>query len=86
MKLTPAPQRLQVVSNGGYINQAWLEWFAQIVRALTSAPGLQKFNGDPNGSVLGVPGDLVVNTAGGAGTTLYVKESGNGTATGWVAK
>lgn len=42
--------------------------------------------GDPNGAVTGSPGDLYTSTAGGAGTTLYVKESGVATNTGWVAK
>jgi hypothetical protein len=42
--------------------------------------------GDPNGVVLGSPGDLYSRTDGGAGTTLYVKESGSATNTGWVGK
>lgn len=42
--------------------------------------------GSPNGSVTGRPGDLYTSTAGGASTTLYVKESGVGTTTGWVPK
>jgi len=31
-------------------------------------------------------GTLYMRTDGGANTTLYVKESGNGLSTGWVAK
>ena len=42
--------------------------------------------GDPNGVVSGYPGDLYTDGEGGVGTTLYVKESGAGTDTGWVAK
>lgn len=42
--------------------------------------------GVPNGVVTGSVGDLYTNKAGGALTTLYVKESGAGTNTGWVAK
>jgi hypothetical protein len=42
--------------------------------------------GSPNGVVTGNPGDLYLNKSGGAGTTLYVKESGSGTNTGWVGK
>lgn len=42
--------------------------------------------GSPAGVVLGSPGDLYSNTNGGAGTTLYVKESGSNTTAGWVAK
>ncbi len=42
--------------------------------------------GSPNGAVTGNPGDLYLNKSGGAGTTLYVKESGSATNTGWVGK
>lgn len=41
--------------------------------------------GTPEGSVTAVVGSLYTDTSGGAGTTLYVKESGTGN-TGWVAK
>jgi hypothetical protein len=40
----------------------------------------------PNGAVTGSPGDLWTTTNGGSGTTLWVKESGAGTNTGWVGK
>jgi hypothetical protein len=39
----------------------------------------------PENSVAGAVGSLYLRTNGGAGTTLYIKESGTGT-TGWVAK
>lgn len=42
--------------------------------------------GTPNGVVSGNPGDLYVSLAGGSGTTLYVKQSGANTNTGWVGK
>jgi hypothetical protein len=41
--------------------------------------------GTPEGSVSGNVGDLYSRTDGGAGTSLYVKESGTGN-TGWVGK
>lgn len=41
--------------------------------------------GTPEGSVTAPVGSLYTRTDGGAGTTLYVKESGSGN-TGWVAK
>jgi hypothetical protein len=46
---------------------------------------LRTGTGSPNGVVTAPPGALYTNQAGGAGTTLYVKESGTGN-TGWVAK
>jgi hypothetical protein len=42
--------------------------------------------GSPNGVVTASPPALYFNTTGGANTTLYVKESGASTNTGWVAK
>lgn len=42
-------------------------------------------SGNPEGVVNGSPGRLYLNTAGGAGTTLYIKESGSGNQ-GWKSK
>lgn len=42
--------------------------------------------GSPEGAVAAQIGSLYTRTDGGANTTLYVKESGVGTNTGWVAK
>lgn len=43
-------------------------------------------SGSPMGVVKASPGCLYVNTAGGAGATLWVKESGVNTTGGWAAK
>jgi hypothetical protein len=42
--------------------------------------------GSPNGSQVASPPALYLRQDGGAGTTLYVKESGVNTDTGWVGK
>lgn len=42
--------------------------------------------GSPEGVVTASPGAMYLNTAGGTGTTLYVKQTGSNTNTGWVAK
>lgn len=42
-------------------------------------------HGDPNGVVTAVPGKIYINLDGGAGVTMWVKETGTGT-TGWAAK
>lgn len=42
--------------------------------------------GSPNSAVVGSVGDLFLRTDGGSSTTLYVKESGSATNTGWIAK
>lgn len=50
------------------------------------ANGIYSGAGSPNGVVTANPGSMYLNTSGGSGTTLYVKESGTGTNTGWVGK
>ena len=42
--------------------------------------------GSPEGVVVAKVGRLYARSDGGAGTTLYVKESGNNTNSGWAAK
>jgi hypothetical protein len=42
--------------------------------------------GTPEANVTGSIGNLYLRTDGSTNTTLYVKESGNATKTGWVAK
>lgn len=49
------------------------------------APKIRWGAGSPEGIVASAVGSLYVRTDGGAGTTLYVKETGTGN-TGWVAK
>jgi hypothetical protein len=50
-----------------------------------AGPLLSVGTGNPNGVVSSVVGGLCLRRDGGAGSTLYVKESGTGN-TGWVAK
>ena len=57
-----------------------------IIVGSSNAVGIVAFAGNPNTHVTGSPGAICLNTNGGAGLTLYVKESGVNTNTGWVAK
>jgi hypothetical protein len=50
-----------------------------------TGPQIRFGAGSPEGVVTAPPGSLYLNTSGGAGTSLYVKESGSGN-TGWVGK
>lgn len=47
--------------------------------------GLYAGSGTPNGTVTAAQGSVYFNTAGGSGTSFYVKEAGSGN-TGWVGK
>lgn len=47
--------------------------------------GLYAGAGSPEGVVTANPGSLYLNTSGGAGTSLYVKQSGASN-TGWIGK
>jgi len=51
-----------------------------------TAHGIRWGEGDPNTVVTATPGSIYMNTLGGAGVTFWVKESGVGTNTGWIAK
>jgi microcystin-dependent protein len=55
------------------------------VAGIMTSTNLRRGAGSPEGAVVGSPGDIYQNTTGGASTTLYVKESGSATNTGWVA-
>lgn len=44
------------------------------------------FEANPNGVIAAATGSIFLTTAGGAGTTLWVKETSPTTTTGWVAK
>lgn len=66
---------------------------AGLLTIATGSPGINMNNcgiyngsGNPNTVVNAQVGSIYLNTAGGAITTLWVKESGVGTNTGWVAK
>jgi hypothetical protein len=48
-------------------------------------PNIKSGTGSPESSVTAPSGSIYVDASGGAGATLYVKESGSGN-TGWVAK
>lgn len=50
-----------------------------------AADNVKRGAGTPEAVVVGSPGDIYMNTTGGAGTTLWAKESGVATTTGWVA-
>lgn len=64
--------------------QVLVPTFDEIER-LFEVVGIHTGTGTPEGVVTAPVGDLYRRKDGGAGTSLYVKESGTGK-TGWVAK
>ena len=52
---------------------------------LSSDIWISSGSGSPEGAIVAPQGSLYLRTDGGAGTTLYIKESGSG-GSGWVAK
>ncbi len=72
----------------GIIN--WLKKLDARVGNLETGPGLPTWirigTGSPEGAVAAPVGSLFLRTNGGTSTTLYVKETGAATNTGWVAK
>ena len=85
-----------VYANGALNTGAFSEsakFFDVGVNSLTSAAGYYNYGsvawisatGSPEGAITAVVGSLYSRTDGGAGTSLYVKQSGTGN-TGWVGK
>ena len=65
-----------------------VRWANGFINTLTTGTGTTQWTsgaGSPEGVLTAVVGSLYTRTDGGAGTTLYIKESGTGS-TGWVAK
>ena len=57
----------------------------KVTAASGTTPTISAGAGTPEGSVTANPGSLYMRNDGGAGTSLYIKESGTGN-TGWVGK
>lgn len=76
------------VTNGALLwNGA--DWVNTLIAAANIASGSALAltgTGSPQGSVTASPGAFYLNVSGGAGSTLWVKETGTNTNTGWVAK
>lgn len=72
-----------LVVNGSVTAETQL--YANNPTATTAAPSINAGAGSPEGVVTARIGSIYQRSDGGAGTSLYVKESGTGN-TGWVAK
>jgi hypothetical protein len=82
--------RISIFTNNvqriGIQNAGQIDISSPVVSTSTiTASNFKRGAGSPEGVVTGIVGDIFASTDGGAGTTLYVKESGTGN-TGWVAK
>ena len=78
------------ITGTGFLKLSDTGYFENGIRFRTSSGsfndrGMFVGSGSPEGVVTANPGSLYCNTAGGANTTLYVKESGGGNI-GWVGK
>ena len=70
------------------LGEQWAEReFEAVERSIASITPLYLYmgTGSPENAVTAPVGGIYIRTDGGAGTTLYVKESGSGD-TGWVGK
>lgn len=78
----PPPFPASIVDSADKASVIWFQWFQEVAQRLSF---VQVGTGDPTGVVAAPVGTLFLRLDGGAGTTLYVKEAGTGTA-GWAAK
>lgn len=86
MAIAPPPIRNALTTDPAarLMTLPWLQWLTALVEAVATGVPLRG-EGSPEGVVTADVGRLYVRTDGGAGTVLYVKESGAGS-TGWAAK
>lgn len=86
MKLTDP--RLPIGNDVGRLTTSLYDVLRRIVTAVNRQEDSRvlRGSGTPEGNVVANVGALYTRTDGGAGSTLYVKESGDGLATGWIAK
>jgi len=60
------------------------QWAQDVTDALNALPVMSTFSGStPESTVTGIPGAVVVNYAS-SGSRAWVKQSGEGTTTGWI--
>lgn len=85
--LFPVPQINEIAQPSRVVSQRWFDWF-NVLRAivLVLQARVRTGTGAPGGVVVGSVGDLWLRSDGGAGSTLYVKESWTNTTAGWAAK
>lgn len=76
----------EIGSTLGFADHRWSNAYSVNLRPGNGTAIWTTGNGSPEGAVSAVVGSLYTRVDGGAGTTLYVKESGGGGNTGWVAK
>ena len=84
MQIGPVPWREKLTPDVGQIRGGWGDFF-RTVQSLLAGLRLYSGTGSPENVVSAPVGSLYQRTDGGAGTTLYVKESGTGN-TGWIGK
>jgi hypothetical protein len=86
MRLTDP--RLPGGNDVGQLVASLYDFLRRVVQAVNTQDDTRVLTGQgsPEGVVVAKVGRLYARTDGGAGTALYVKESGNNTNTGWTAK
>lgn len=86
--LLPSGNVIPLTDNTYSFGVAANRWSEGYFSTLRPGDGTAKWttgSGTPEGSLTAPVGSMYTDTSGGAGTTLYIKESGAGN-TGWVAK
>lgn len=82
------PRKSEMTGPHNRVSHDWDKWL-QVVQNALDALGAVTVQGDfadPNTNVVASPGAIYTTAAGGAGVTLWVKESGVNTDAGWVSK
>ena len=85
----PAREEIANKNDGYRTTSRWMLWFQALQRLLLQGDPAGAFirwgEGTPEAVVVAPIGSVFLRVDGGAGTVLYIKESGVGS-TGWTAK
>lgn len=84
--MIPLPSDNPIADSRGRTSFPWQRWFEAVKGLLERLDrSVRTGSGTPEAAVTAPVGTIYLRTDGGAGTTMYVKESGSGN-TGWSAK
>ena len=87
MPVAPVPQASSMINHLRQVTLDWFSWLNSVRDGVNRVNGLVLSGEDtPENAVVASVGTIFLRSNGGANTTLYVKESGTNTDTGWVAK
>jgi len=80
--IIPHERMISTIKEGGVPSERFAAWIEEVTRAVNLNTPITG-SGSPEGVITASPTQRYMDTAGGAGTILYIKQTGTGN-TGWI--